>query len=430
MRPLSFATTLLLLAMLSLLPAIAYADGSAGAADGTSGDPEAFGDSTTAGAPTRGVPALPGGIPVGTGTDEDDGGELDVTDAFGGEGDPRLKDIGKVGGLRTNQLYGIGVVMGLAGSGDDSQLTTQIVSNFLKRQDLPVDAALLKGKNVAAVTITAVLPPFVQVGDTIDITISAMGNTKSLEGGILLLSPLKAPNGELIALGQGAITLGAVGASAGSGGARASAQKNFLTVGKVLNGAIVERPVISDLPSGGRFQWVLKEADFTTAQRAADALNTKLPGCLAIAEDAQAISLQPPSGFRGTLVDFLAQVEQIQVATDAVARIVVNERNGTIVAGQNVRIKPMSVVHGNLSLTVTEGFAISQPTTPFGGGSTAIIPGADVDLTEDPAQQQQISTVQDLLDAVTKVGGSIRDGVAILQALKAAGAIDAELVVI
>lgn len=413
--------------LLMLSASSVWADG----ADGVVGDdPEVFADAVSTGAGS--TDSASGGflgLPVGSGSGTGEA-TLDLTGLTDPGKGPRLKDIGKVGGLRTNQLYGVGVVVGLAGTGDDSRMTSQIISNFLKRQDLPLETALLKGKNATAVTLTAELPPFVQVGDTLDLTVSAMGNTKSLEGGILLLSPLKAPNGELIALAQGPITLGAVGASGGSGGAKSSAQKNFLTVGRVLNGALIERPVASDLPRGGRLYWTLKEPDFTTAQRAAAALNLTIPGSLAIAEDAQRIALQMPASFRGSFVDFLATVEQVQVATDIPARIVINERNGTIVAGHKVRIKPVNVAHGNVTITVTEGFAVSQPTTPFGGGSTAVTPGASVELTESPATRKLISTIEDLLDAVTSVGGSIRDAVAILQSLKAAGAIDAELVVI
>ncbi|HYE78523.1 MAG TPA: flagellar basal body P-ring protein FlgI [bacterium] len=347
---------------------------------------------------------------------------------------PRLKDIGRLNGLRTNQLYGIGLVTGLAGTGDDlgaAKFTAQMVANYLQRQGVTADAATLKAKNFAAVTITAEIPPFVQVGDTIDITVAAMGTSKSLEGGQLILTPLKAANGQVYAAAQGPITLGAFGATAAIGGARASAQKNFLTVGRIPNGATIERPVASDLPTGrSRMEWALQENDFTTAQRAAAALNQTFRGAEARAEDGQRISFRLPAGYPGTLVDFLAQVEQVQVQTDMPARIVLNERNGTIVAGANVRIKPVSVAHGSLTVTVVEGFGVSQPHTPFGGGRTRVVPGAQVEVTEGEANVQAVTTVQDLLDGVAGVGGSIRDLVAILQALKAAGALDAELVVI
>lgn len=422
--------TLLSLSLLLLLIAPALADGAQPpGAGGASGDPEVFPDSAGAtGSGSTSGTAIPGGQLAGASTT--DAGSLDLTALAKDAGGPRLKDIGKVGGLRINQLYGLGLVVGLAGTGDDSRLTQQMAANYLQRQDLPMPAALLKGKNATAVTLTAVLPAFVQPGDQLDVLVSAMGNTKSLDGGVLLLSPLKAANGEVIALAQGPLTLGAFGGSAGQGGARAGAQKNFLTAARIPDGALVERAVRSDLPPGGRFHWVLKEPDFTTAQRAAAALNRALPGSLAIAEDAQRIALQPPATFRGSFVDFLAQVEQVPVLTDMPMRIVINERNGTIVAGAGTKIKPVSIAHGSLTVSIREGFAVSQPDTPFGGGATAITPGAGVEITEDGILRGEVTTVQDLLDAVTSAGGGIRDAVAILQALKAAGAIDAELLVI
>ncbi|MEO7994657.1 MAG: flagellar basal body P-ring protein FlgI, partial [bacterium] len=346
--------TLLLTMGLSLLTiGSAWADGAAG---GGGDDSLTSIDGSTTSRQANGSPDGGFGATVGL---HEGTGSLDLTDALGTEGGPRLKDIGHLDGVRANQLFGLGLVVGLAGTGDDSALTQQMVSNYLFTQNLTVEPGQLKGKNFSAVTITANLPGYAQSGDTLDVTVSAMGNTKSLEGGMLLFSPLKGANGEIYAAAQGPMTLGAFGASAASGGARASASKNFLTVGMIPNGATVEQAISSGIPGTSRFNWILSENDFTTAQHAAEALNKALPGCAATAEDGQRISLQAPAGYPGGMVAFIAAVEQVKVATDAIARIVINERNGTIVAGAEVKIKPVSVAHGNVTVEVTEGFAES-----------------------------------------------------------------------
>lgn len=341
----------------------------------------------------------------------------------------RIKDIAKIQGVRSNQLVGYGLVVGLSGTGDSNKTleTLQSVTNMLKEFGVTISAAQLKTKNVAAVMVTAQLPPFVREGDTIDITISSMGDAKSIQGGTLVQTPLRAGNGQVYAVGQGAVSTG--GFSAGGSGGKA--QKNFPTVGTTPNGAIVERDVEATLGTEGKISFSLSNSDFTTASRVAAAVNSRY-GSIARAVNPGRIDVQIPYNYRNDVVGFVAGIEDLYVTPDNIAKVVVNERTGTIVMGGNVAVDEIAIAQGGLSINIQKNTEVNQP-PPFTMGETITTKNTDVSVTEDKANTivlQATANVNDIVGALNAVGATPRDIISILQAIKAAGALHADLEII
>lgn len=349
--------------------------------------------------------------------------------AFADSAITRIKDIAKVQGVRSNQLVGYGIVVGLNGTGDSNKTleTLQSVTNMLRSFGVTINQSSLKTKNVAAVMVTATLPPFVREGDTIDITVSSMGDAKSIQGGTLIQTPLQAGNGQVYAVAQGAVSTG--GFTAGNGGN--TRQKNFPTVGTTPNGAIVEKTVEDDLGTNGTLSLSLAQPDFTTAARVAQAINLRF-GSVAKAANPGRIDITVPPYYRGNVVGFIAGLEELPVMPDKIAKVVVNERTGTIVMGGDVSVDSIAVTQGGISISVTTEEDANQP-TPFSYGSTIVTKNQDVDVTEDNANTIVLpatADVADIVGALNAVGATPRDVISILQAIKASGALHADLEII
>jgi flagellar P-ring protein FlgI len=340
----------------------------------------------------------------------------------------RLKDLVTLEGVRDNQLMGYGLVVGLNGTGDRRQtiFSAQSLTNLLERMGLTVSANALQVKNTAAAMVTATLPPYAQPGSRIDVTVAAMGDAPSVQGGVLLMTGLKGPDGQVYAVAQGAALVG--GYLAG-GGANAQVV-NHPTVGRIPNGAIVERPAPS-VKLGSEIKLQLQLADFTTATRIAEAVNKRF-GTVAHTENAGLVAVTVPADFAGKPTDFVAEMERLTVERDLAERIVVNERTGTIVMGKDVRVSPVAIIQGNLTVEVQTALEVSQP-NPLSSGTTQTVPKVSVGAKESPARNlilKQGATVEELVRALTAIGSTPREIISILQNLKSAGALEAELDVI
>jgi flagellar P-ring protein precursor FlgI len=339
----------------------------------------------------------------------------------------RIKDLADVEGVRENQLIGYGLVIGLNGTGDkdSTKFTTQSLTSMLSRMGIRADPEKVKVKNVAAVVVTANLPPFARPGGRIDAMVSSIGDAKSLQGGTLLMTPLKGPDGRVYAAAQGAVSIG--GFSAGD--ETTGIQKNHVTVGKVANGALVEADVPAAFSGKESFSVVLRQPDFTTALRVAEAVNNRIGGETAQAVDSGRIVLKTPETYRGRPVEFLAAVEGLDVAVDRAAKVVLNERTGTIVMGETVRLSTVAVSHGALSIEIKTDFKVSQP-PPFSPGATVVVPETEVTAKEQKSRMLLLpsgATIGEVVRALNAVGVTPRDLISILQAIKAAGALHAEL---
>jgi flagellar P-ring protein FlgI len=338
----------------------------------------------------------------------------------------RLKDVASLVGVRENQLIGYGLVIGLNGTGDKGNATMRTIATMLARMGLNIDYRDLGSKNAAAVIVTATLPPFPKPGLKIDAVVSALGDAKNLQGGTLLLTPLKGPDQKVYGLAQGPVSLG--GFSAGSGGA--SVQKNHPTAGRVPNGVIIERGIEITLKKGEEIQMVLHNPDFTTAFQIAKTINMKLGGDYAEAMDPSLIKIRPPEDFLGGLMGFITQMETLDVTMDTQAKVVINERTGTVVMGEKVRLSPVAISHGNLTIEVTTDYKVSQP-NPFApsGAQTVVVPQTKMDVKEQKAALVEVSgvTLGEVVRALNSLGVTPRDLIAILQALKSSGALKVEL---
>lgn len=340
----------------------------------------------------------------------------------------RIKDISRFRGVRSNMLQGYGIVVGLAGTGDSQQtpFTATLLENALKRWGTIIEAGKFKPKNVAAVSITAELPPFVAPGSTIDVTVSSIGDAKSLEGGQLLLAPLYGPSDfeNVVAVCQGAVSIG--GFNAGSGGS--SSRKNHTNVGRIPNGAVVERSVDTQMVfNGNKLYLELYAPDLTTSQRVATALSQELPGFVVAPVDGGTIEVTIPEG--QTPISAMSQIEQANVKADVPAVVVVNERTGTVVIGGNVRLGPAVIAHSSLQVRIDSTPVISQP-APFSQGSTVQTEVNTVDAQEDPTQIAVLrpnTTINDLAKILQALELSARDVIAILQALAEQGALKAKV---
>lgn len=341
----------------------------------------------------------------------------------------RVKEIAALEGVRDNQLIGYGLVVGLNGTGDKRQtfFSAQTLANLLERMGVQVPPAAMLVRNTAAVMVTASLPPFAQPGTKLDVQVAAIGDATNLQGGLLLLTPLKASSGEVFAVAQGAVLTAGFVARGGGGN---SATLNHPTAGRMPGGAIVERAPPTAVPRD-RVRLQLRQADFTTAARVADAVNRRFPGS-ARCENAALIEVSVPAEYAGRAIEFVAAIEGLTLETDRVQKIVINERTGTIAAGREIRIRPVAILHGALSIEIRTSFEVSQP-APLSGGQTTVTPDVQVGVREERARNVQLqpgATVEDLARALTAIGATARDIIAILQNLQAAGALDAEIEVI
>ena len=346
----------------------------------------------------------------------------------------RIKDIAKVQGVRNNQLIGYGLVVGLQGTGDSDKISHMINStvSMLRTFGITVNTSNWKTKNIAAVMVTATLPPFVREGDSIDVTVSAVGDSSSIQGGTLLQTPLRAADGEVYAVAQGAVSTGGFMAGNGSNN---TAQKNFPTVGMTPNGAIVEKTVEDELGNQGRISLSLNNSDFTTATRVANAINSAYsPMQIARAANPARIDVVIPSNYRTNVVGFVASIESLDIMPDSVAKVVFNERTGTIVMGGDVTVDECAITQGGLSIRVARDFNVSQPNPlSLGRGRTTVTPQDTTEIEEMPSSSIVLpptTSVNDLVGALNAVGATPRDCISILQVLKAAGAIHAVLEII
>lgn len=341
----------------------------------------------------------------------------------------RLKDIARIEGVRENQLIGYGVVVGLNGTGDKSAaiFSSKAISNMLKEMGISLSAKDIKMRNVAAVMVTARIPAFVRPGTKIDCIVSSVGDATNLANGILLMTPLMGPDGKVYAVAQGPLSLG--GYSAGQG--RSRTQKNHPTVGRIPNGAIVEREIPMEFIEGDHVGVLLNQPDFTTAHRLAEAINSSF-GKIAHALDGSRVVVSIPKEFKKDVVGFISVLEQVKVEPDVNARVVINERTGTVVAGRNVKIDTVAISHGSLSIEVKSQWMVSQP-MPLAGGSTEVVPQNGVRVVEQEGKMVVVHstpTVGDLASALNALGISPRDIISIFQAIKQAGALAADLIII
>ena len=355
---------------------------------------------------------------------------LPLLPAPGAAAGTRLKDIAHVDGVRDQQLVGYGIVVGLAGTGDGTQarFTTVSIGNMLNKLGIAVDPALIRVRNAAAVIVTATLPPFARRGSRLDVTVSSLGDATSLQGGTLLQAPLAGGNGVVFAVAQGSVSLGG-GLGAGKGGT--SVQKNHLTAGRVPGGAIVERELAESLASGGSLRVVLDQPDFTTAARTATALNRALGAHSALAESGGDVAVLIPEADRGDIVSFIARMERVELDPDIRARVVFNERTGTVVLGGNVRISPVAVAQGNLTVEIHTDPVVSQP-QPFSEGRTVTTEHEQVQIEETAGGFVELGggpRVADLVSTLNNIGVTARDIIGLLQAVRDAGALRAELVI-
>jgi len=346
-------------------------------------------------------------------------------------GESRIGDIAQVRGVRDNQLVGYGLVVGLNGTGDKSgaAFTPISLSHMLEALGLTIGADAISVKNVAAVAITANLPPFANAGARIDVLVSSLGDARSLNGGVLVQTPLRAADGRVYAVAQGPVLVGGLGVE-GPGGS--SETINHPTVGRIPNGALVEAEVPNAFAPDGRFALALDRPDFTTAQRVADAIAGACGAGAARARDAGVIEVVCPDASPEGIVRFVARIENLLVEPAGRARVVINERTGTIVAGGDVVIHPVAIAHGNLNVRVTAASGVSQP-APLSEGETVVLPESEVGISAGPGQFALLgegTTLNEVARALNAMGVSSRDMIAIFQAIKEAGALQAELVVL
>ncbi|QQR68654.1 MAG: flagellar basal body P-ring protein FlgI [Alphaproteobacteria bacterium] len=345
----------------------------------------------------------------------------------------RLKDIVDIEGIRDNLLVGYGLVVGLNGTGDgltSSPFTEKSLVGMLERLGINTRGDSLKTKNVAAVMVTATLPPFSTQGSRIDVAVSTLGDAKSLLGGTLLVTPLLGADGEVYAVAQGPVATAGFSAQ----GAGASVTKGVPTAGRIANGALIEREIAFRLAELPTIRLALRNPDFTTAQRIVQAINAKLRMPVAEALDPGTVRLTPPAARRENIVGLLTELEQLTVTPDQVARVVIDEQAGVIVMGENVRLNTVAIAQGNLTIRITETPQVSQPEPLSRGGETVVVPRTDVQVQEGGENRMAVLSsgvsLQSLVQALNALGVGPRDMITILQSIKAAGALQAEIDVI
>ena len=341
----------------------------------------------------------------------------------------RIKDIADIKGVRQNQLVGYGLIVGLDGTGDsDSAIfTIQSMASMLEKMGVTVKAEDIQVDNVAAVMVTADLPPFARTGSRIDVLVSSIGDAKNLQGGTLLFTPLKAADQQVYAVAQGPISTGgfAAGGASGSG-----VQKNFPTVGRVVNGALIEKEIPNKFNQKQSLTLTLHSPDFTTSSRVARAINIAFYDQIARTHDAGTIEVKVPEKYMGNVVSLVTMIESLGVTPDRVSKVIINERTGTVIMGENVRISTVAIAHGNLSIEITEDPRVSQPLPFSPGGETVVTPDSGVLVQEGNNPIFLVNSgvsIAAVVKALNALGVSPRDLIAIFQALKAAGALQAEL---
>ncbi len=342
-------------------------------------------------------------------------------------GATRLKDMASVKGVRGNQIIGYGLVVGLQGTGDKAgaRFTTQSLRSLLAKMGISLDPSAIRVSNVAAVMVTAKLPPFSRTGSTIDAVVSSVGDAESLEGGMLLMTPLRGNDGQIYAIAQGAIAVGGFSAQGGGN----SVSQNHPTVGTLAGGAIVEREVPFSLVGKQDFEIALHRPDFTTAKRTVEQINRAFAAPVAAARDSGTLDVTVPEAYQGDVVAFLARVEMLEIEPDRAARIILNERTGTIVMGESVRVSKVAVAHGNLTVVINQTNEISQP-QPFSRGRTARLENSEIDAFQEPSRLSVIEetvTIGDLVRALNAMGTTPTDLISIIQAIKTAGALSADV---
>lgn len=340
----------------------------------------------------------------------------------------RIKDLANIEGVRQNQLIGYGLVVGLNGTGDtlnNIPFTKQSLQAMLERMGVNIRGATIRTGNVAAVMVTGNLPAFGTQGTRMDVTVSALGDAKNLMGGTLLVTPLLGADGNVYAVGQGSVAIGGFAAE----GAAASVTRGVPTVGRIANGAIIEREIEFALNRLPNVRLALRNPDFTTAKRIAAAVNDFLGSKSAEPLDPSTVQLTIPTEFKGNVVAMLTEIEQLQVEPDLAAKIVIDERSGIIVMGRDVRVATVAVAQGNLTVTISESPQVSQP-NPLSNGRTVVTPNSRVGVTEDGKKFALVKdgvSLQQLVDGLNGLGIGPRDLIGILQAIKAAGAIQADI---
>lgn len=343
----------------------------------------------------------------------------------------RIKDIANWAGVRENLLVGYGLVVGLNGTGDkDGTYLYQPIANMLSRMGVTINVKDLKGKvkNVAAVMVTAKLPTNVKPGSRIDVQVSSIGDAKSLQGGTLLLTPLVGPDGQVYALAQGPVSIGGFIAA----GRAAQAVKNHQNVGYIPEGAVVEKTVSVNLNTKSELQLLLQFPDITTAKNISEKINEIFNSEIAKTLDPSTVLINVPSGYKGNVLEFMAEVEKIEVTTDQPARVVINERTGTVVIGSHVKIAPVALAHGGLTITIKETpEAVQPPPLAPERARTEVVPRTEIKVEEKQASLVEVkgSTVGELVRALNALGVTPKDLISILQALKTAGALKADLVI-
>ena len=344
----------------------------------------------------------------------------------------RIKDIASFRGVRPNQLVGYGLVVGLAGSGDSTStlFTLQSMSAMLEKMGVTVNSDEIKVKNVAAVMVTADLPPFARSGTRLDALVNSIGDAKTLGGGTLVMTPLKGADGQVYAVAQGPVATGGFLVGAGTGDKVA---KNFPTVGRVVQGASVEREIPFDLNQKESLTLALNKPDFTTATRMSQSINSGLMDQVARTLDSGTVQVSVPANYRGHIAQFIAAIEGLNVTPDSVSRVVINERTGTVIMGENVRISTVAIAHGNLSVEIKQTANVSQPLPFSEGGRTVVTQDTQTTVQEGRAPLQILPigvSIGEVVRALNALGVTPRDLISILQALKAAGALQAELEII
>lgn len=345
----------------------------------------------------------------------------------------RIKDIADIKGVRQNQMVGYGLVVGLEGTGDsdDSLFTIQSLSSLLEKMGVTVQPRDIEDvENVAAVMVTADLPPFASLGSRLDVLVSSIGDAENLQGGTLLFTPMRAADGNVYAIAQGPVSTGGFAVSGNSGD---QVQKNFPTVGRVVGGALVEKELHSDFNEKNALTLALKMPDFTTASRVAQAINRAFYNQLARTENAGSIRVTVPENYRGNAVQFVTMIESLGVTPDMVSKVVVNERTGTVIMGENVRIATIAIAHGNLSIQINESQDVSQPLPFSPGGQTVVTPESEIVVQEGKNPIFLVESgvsIGEVVKALNALGVSPRDLIAIFQALRVAGALQAELEII
>ncbi len=348
----------------------------------------------------------------------------------------RIKDIANLNGVRGNQLIGYGLVIGLNGTGDDVKktlFTLQSVYNMMVRSGITINPNNLNDidvDNVAAVMVTATLPPFARSGSQIDVQVASVGDASSLAGGTLLMTPLKGADDNVYAVAQGPLSIGAFS----FGGKAAKAQKNHPTVGIIANGAVIEKTVPVEIGSDGTLTYQLSNADFTTANHMAETINESFGQGTAFPVDSGTVTIKIPDVFQGRIVQFIANIERMDVDADTVARVIVNERTGTIVMGKDVRLSTLAISHGNLSLIVRESADVVQP-NPLTDSYPVVTPQTDIAVVEEEGQLTVLNlpkgvSLGEIANALNAIGATPRDLIAIFQAIKASGSMHGELVVL